>query len=42
MRVNGGPLLTFGFDSAAAHSAIDWDRAEEQKLPFTSRGERYA
>ena len=42
VRVNGGPLLNFAFDSAAAHSAIDWDRAEEVKLPFTSLGERYA
>jgi hypothetical protein len=38
VRVNGGPLLTFAFDSAAAHSAIDWDRAEELKLPFASLG----
>ena len=34
-------MLNFAFDSAAAHSAIDWDRAEELKLPFTSQGERY-
>jgi hypothetical protein len=40
VRINGGPPLTFGFDSAAARSAIDWDRAEEQKLPVTSLGER--
>ena len=42
VRVNGGPLLNFAFDSAAAHSAIDWDRAEELKLPFASLGEQYA
>ena len=42
VRVNGGPQLNFAFDSAAAHSAIDWDRAEELKLPFASLGERYA
>ena len=41
VRVNGGPVLNFAFDSAAAHSAIDWDRAEKLKLPFTSLGERY-
>jgi len=40
VRVAGGPPLTFAFDSAAARSAIDWDRAEEQKLPFTALGER--
>ena len=40
VRVAGGPLLTFAFDSAAARSAIDWDRAEEQKLPFIALGER--
>lgn len=32
MRVNGGPVLNFAFDSAAAHNAIDQDRAEELKL----------
>lgn len=41
VRVNGGPVLNFAFDSTAAHSAIDWDRAEELKLPFASLGERY-
>jgi hypothetical protein len=40
VHVAGGPPLTFAFDSAAARSAIDWDRAEEQKLPFTVLGER--
>ncbi|MBZ5586578.1 MAG: retropepsin-like domain-containing protein, partial [Acidobacteriia bacterium] len=40
VRINGGPPLTFGFDSAAARSAIDWDRAEEMKLQFTDLGER--
>ena len=41
VRVNGGAVLNFAFDSAAAHSAIDWDRAEEIKLPFVSLGEQY-
>ena len=40
VRVAGGPPLTFAFDSAAARSAIDWDRADEQKLPFAALGER--
>lgn len=40
VRVEGASSLMFAFDSAAARSAIDWDRAEEQKLPFTALGER--
>ncbi len=32
--------MTFGFDSAAARSAVDWDRAGQLKIPFTSLGER--
>jgi hypothetical protein len=40
VRVNGGPELRFAFDSAAAKSAIDWDRAEQLKIPFTSLGEQ--
>jgi hypothetical protein len=40
VQVNGGPQLIFAFDSAAATSAIDWDRAEQLKIPFTSLGEQ--
>lgn len=42
VRVNGGPVLNFAFDSAAARSGIDWERAEEQKLAFESLGQQYA
>src|SRR5690242_8283718 len=41
-RIAGGSVLNFGFDSAAARSAIDWGRAEELKIPFSSLGEQYA
>ncbi len=41
-RISGGPILTFGFDSAASASAIDWDRAEELKIPFAERGAQFA
>jgi hypothetical protein len=41
-RIAGGPPLNFGFDSAAASTAIDWDRAEQLKIPFTQLGEQYA
>lgn len=40
VQIDGGAMLEFGFDSAAAVSAIEWNRAEEQKIPFTSLGER--
>jgi hypothetical protein len=40
-RVAGGPVLSFAFDSAAT-SAIEWERAEELKIPFANLGEQYA
>jgi hypothetical protein len=40
VRVDGGRPLSFALDSAATSSVIDWDRAEELKIPFTSLGER--
>jgi hypothetical protein len=41
-RIAGGPILNFAFDSAATTSAIEWDRAEELKIPFAGLGEQYA
>ena len=41
-RIAEGPVLNFAFDSAATTSAIDWDRAEELRIPFAVLGEQYA
>lgn len=42
VQVNGGPPLNFALDSAAGSSAIDWDRAEELKIPFDELGLAHA